>query len=100
MEGFGPNILQEVERQVCMVRENMWIAQSRRNNYADHRRRELSFKVGDYVYLKVLPISGLRHFKIWDKLAPRYIGPFKIIAEGEEELKAEFPCFFSDPSES
>jgi hypothetical protein len=26
---FGPDILQEVEKQVRMVRENMWIAQSR-----------------------------------------------------------------------
>jgi hypothetical protein len=29
---------------------------------ADHRRRELSFKVVDYVYLKVSPMRGLRHF--------------------------------------
>jgi hypothetical protein len=26
---FGPDILQEAEKQVCMVRENMRIAQSR-----------------------------------------------------------------------
>jgi hypothetical protein len=64
MEGFGPNILQEAERQVCMVRENLQIAQSRPKSYADHRRRELSFKVGDYIYLKVLPMRGLRHFKV------------------------------------
>jgi hypothetical protein len=42
-----------------MVRENMWIAQSRQKSYVDHRRGELSFEVGDYVYLKVLPMIGL-----------------------------------------
>jgi hypothetical protein len=38
---FGPNILQEVEKQVRMVRENLRVAQSRQKSYADHRRREL-----------------------------------------------------------
>jgi hypothetical protein len=56
---FGPDILEEAERQVHMVRENMWIAQSRQNSYADHRMRELSFEVGDYMYLKVSPMRGL-----------------------------------------
>jgi hypothetical protein len=50
---FGPSILQEIERQVCMVRENLRVAQSRQKSYADRRRRELSFEVGDFVYLKV-----------------------------------------------
>jgi hypothetical protein len=46
---FGPDILQEAEKQVCMVRENLRIAQSRQKSYADHMRRELRFKVGDFV---------------------------------------------------
>jgi hypothetical protein len=61
---FGPNILQEAEKQVRMVRENLRVAQSRQKSYADHRRRELSFDVGDFVYLKVSPMRGLRHFKV------------------------------------
>jgi hypothetical protein len=28
-------------------------------SYADHRQRELSFEVGDYVYLKVLAMRWL-----------------------------------------
>jgi hypothetical protein len=61
---FGPDILQEVEKQVCMVRENLRVAQSRQKGYADHRRRELSFEVGDFVYLKVPLMRGLHHFKV------------------------------------
>jgi hypothetical protein len=49
---FGPDILQEAERQVRMVRENLRVAQSRQKSYADHWRRELSIEVGDFVYLK------------------------------------------------
>jgi hypothetical protein len=75
---FGLEILWEAKRQVQMVRENMKLAQSRQKSYVDNRRRELRFQVDDFVYLKVSPMRGLRRFKIRGKLAPRYIGPFKI----------------------
>jgi hypothetical protein len=61
---FGPDILQEAEKQVRMVRENMRIVRSAQKSYPDHRRRELSFEVGDFVYLKVSPMRGLLHFKV------------------------------------
>jgi transposase InsO family protein len=61
---FGPNMLQEAKKQVCMVRENLRVEQLRQKSYADHRRRELSFEVGDFVYLKVSPMRGLHHFKV------------------------------------
>jgi hypothetical protein len=61
---FGPEILQEAERQVQVVRENLQLAQSRQKSYADHRRRKLSFEVSDLVYLKVSPMRGLHRFKI------------------------------------
>jgi hypothetical protein len=94
---FGPEILQEAERQVQVIRENLQLAQSRQKSYADHRRRNLSFEVGDFVYLKVSPMRGLRHFKIRGKLAPRYIGPFKILEQrGEVAYQLELPPQLSD----
>jgi hypothetical protein len=56
---FGPDILQEAKKQVHMVRENLRVAQSRQKCYTDHRRRELSFEVGDFLYLKLSPMRGL-----------------------------------------
>jgi hypothetical protein len=53
---FGPEVLREAERQVQVVRENLQLAQSRQKSYVDHRRRNLSFEVGDFVYLKVSPM--------------------------------------------
>jgi hypothetical protein len=67
-----------------MVRENLCVAQSRQKSYADHRRRELSFEVGDFVYLKVSLMRGLRRFKVRGKLATRFIGPFKILEKRGE----------------
>jgi hypothetical protein len=94
---FGPNILQEAKKQVCMVRENLRVAQSRQKSYTDHRRRELSFEVGDFVYLKVSPMRGLRRFKVRGKLAPRFIRPFKILEKrGEVAYQLELPPQLSD----
>jgi hypothetical protein len=45
----------------------------------------------------VSPIRGLRHFKIRGKLAPRYIGPFKILEQrGEVAYQLELPLQLSD----
>jgi hypothetical protein len=69
---FGPDILLEAEENIRMVRENLKSAQSRQRSYADTRRRELSFEVRDYVYLKVSPIRGIKMFGVKGMLAPRY----------------------------
>jgi hypothetical protein len=42
-------------------------------------RRDLTFAVGDHVYLKVSPMRGIRRFNVRGKLALRYIGPFKVL---------------------
>jgi hypothetical protein len=94
---FGPNILQEAEKHVQMVRENLWIAQSGQKSYVDHGRRELSFKVEDFMYLKVSPMRGLRHFKERGKLVPRFIGLFKIMEKrGEVAYQLELLTQLSD----
>jgi hypothetical protein len=89
---FGLNILQEAEKQVRMVRENLRVAQSRQKSYANHKRREVSFEVGDFVYLKVSPMRGLHRFKVRGKLAPRFNRPFKILEKrGEVAYQLDLP---------
>jgi hypothetical protein len=75
-----------------MLSENLRVAQSRQKSYTDHRRRELSFEVGDFVYLRVSPMRGLHHLKVRGKLALRFIGPFKILEKrGEVAYQLELP---------
>jgi hypothetical protein len=94
---FGPEILQEAEKQVQIVRENLKTAQSRQKSYADSTRRELIFEVGDFIYLKVPPIRAMKRFKVKGKLSPRYIGPFKILErKGEVAYQLELPDILSD----
>jgi hypothetical protein len=49
------------------------------------------------VYLKVSPLRGLRRFKVRGKLAPRYIGPFRVSARhGEVAHQLELPPRLED----
>jgi hypothetical protein len=75
-----------------VIRENLRVAQSYQKSYADNRRRDLVFEVGDYVYLKVLPMRSVKRFNMKGKFAPRYVGPFKFIARrGEVAYQLELP---------
>jgi hypothetical protein len=56
----------------------MSAAQSRQKSYADVRRRDLEFSLGDNVLLKVSPTKGIVCFGIQGKLSHRYIGPYLI----------------------
>ena len=46
----------------------------------DKSRRDLQFKVGDRIFVKVSPWKGVLGFGRRGKLKPRYIRPYKIIA--------------------
>jgi hypothetical protein len=78
---FAPNLVNEVEEKVQPIQRNLRIAQSRQKSYADQRHRPFVFKVGDYVYLNVSPMKGVNRFGVKGKLAPRYIGPFRIMQQ-------------------
>jgi hypothetical protein len=89
---FGPDIVEEAEQLVQQVRENLRVAQTCQKSYADARRWDLTFAVGDYVYLKVSPMRGIRRFNVRGKLAPRYISPFKALErKGEVAYRLELP---------
>ncbi|WVZ58668.1 hypothetical protein U9M48_008910 [Paspalum notatum var. saurae] len=101
---FGPGIIEDAEQQLRVVQKNLKIAQSRQKSYANNRRRELNFKVEDFVYLKVSPMRGVRRFNMKGKLAPRYIGPFKVLEKKDVEQSVEFaeplPDFLEQQSDN
>jgi hypothetical protein len=89
--------LKDAEKQVQMISENLKVAQSRQKSYSDKRRRDLSIKIGDFIYLQVSPMRGTRRFKVKGKLALRYVRPFKIVdRKGEVTYQLELPPQLSD----
>ena len=67
------------KKQVQIIRERLKTAQDRQKSYADNRRKDLQFEVGDWVFLKLSPWKGVVRFGKRGKLSPRYIGPYEII---------------------
>ncbi|XP_062198844.1 uncharacterized protein LOC133901511 [Phragmites australis] len=78
---LGPALIKEAKDHVAEIREKLKISQSRQKSYADKKRRDLYFKVGENVYLKVSPIRGTQRFRVHGKLAPRYIGPYEVLGK-------------------
>ncbi|XP_012837665.1 PREDICTED: uncharacterized protein LOC105958204 [Erythranthe guttata] len=76
---LGPELVQHTVDIIKNIREKMKSAQDRQQKYANKRRRDLEFNVGDHVFLKVAPLKGIMRFGNRGKLSPRYIGPFEIL---------------------
>ncbi|KAL0536620.1 hypothetical protein IC582_025578 [Cucumis melo] len=57
----------------------MLTVQSRQKSYADVRRKDLEFDVGDMVFLKVAPMKGVLRFEKKGKLSPRFVRLFEIL---------------------
>jgi hypothetical protein len=76
---FGPDLVDEAEATIHRIQDNLKAAKSRQETYANKRRRPLEFGIGDHVYLRILPMKGVKRFGVKGKLAPCYIGPFPIL---------------------
>jgi hypothetical protein len=93
---FEPDFVFEAREKVGIIRSHLKAAQNRQKTYADKRRRPLEFEVGDYVYLKVSPMKGVHRFGVRGKLAPCYVGPYKILARrGPVAYRIQLPDILS-----
>ena len=89
---FGPDLIKESEQKVKLIRDRLKVAQSRQKSYAYSKRKETVYKVGDRVYLRVSPLQGVKHFGVKGKLAPRFVGPYKVLERlGEVAYKLKLP---------
>ena len=76
---LGPEIVLRTCEKIVLIRERLRVAQSRQKSYADTRRRDLEFEIGDMVFVRVAPMKGVMRFGKKGKLRPRYVGPFEIL---------------------
>ncbi|KAK8628792.1 hypothetical protein V6N13_009375 [Hibiscus sabdariffa] len=76
---LGPQMIQDTEKQFKIIHDRLKQAFDRQKAYADTKRRDIHYEVGDKVFLKVSPWKKVLRFGKKGKLSPRYIGPFEVI---------------------
>ncbi|KAK5785564.1 hypothetical protein PVK06_040160 [Gossypium arboreum] len=75
---FGVDLIKDAEQKVRIIRESLKAASDRQKSYADLKRRDIEYQVGDKVFLKVSPWKKILRFGRKGKLSPRFIGPYEI----------------------
>lgn len=73
------DLVQEKQRTTKLLKENLENAQQRMKMFADKKRSERVFEVGDYIYLKLQPYRQTSvEIRQNMKLAPRFYRPYLI----------------------
>ncbi|KAK5811692.1 hypothetical protein PVK06_027050 [Gossypium arboreum] len=75
---FGVDLIKDAERKVKVIRESLKAATDCQKSYADLKRKDIEYQVGDKVFLKVSPWKKILRFGRKGKLSPRFIGPYEI----------------------
>ena len=78
---LGPDLLLDLEQLVTKVQGNLKEAQDRQKSYADKKRKDKDYQVGEHVYKKVEEKKSSLSLGRCGKLAPRFCVPFKILAK-------------------
>ncbi|KAK8676357.1 hypothetical protein V6N13_034407 [Hibiscus sabdariffa] len=68
---FGPQMIQDTEKQVKIIHDRLKQAFDRQKAYADTKRRDIRYEVGDKEFLKVSPWKKVLRFTKKGKLSPR-----------------------------
>ena len=76
---IGPDLIQETEEKVKMIRERLKVATDRHKSYVDIKRKDILYEIGGKVFLKVSPQKKVMRFGKKDKLSPKFIGPYEVI---------------------
>nr|GEY01934.1 putative reverse transcriptase domain-containing protein [Tanacetum cinerariifolium] len=88
----GTELIHEATEKIVQIKQKNHAARDRQKSYNDVKRKPLEFQVGDRVMLKVSPWKGVIRFGKREKLNPRYIGLFKVLAKvGTVAYRLELP---------
>ncbi|KAJ4801510.1 polyprotein [Rhynchospora pubera] len=86
-------MMKERHQWIVELKEQLKKSQDRMKKWADEKRTERKFSVGDWVYLKLQPYRQISVQKRSNfKLSPKFYGPFEIIDKvGEVAYHLRFP---------
>ncbi|PNX98963.1 Ty3/gypsy retrotransposon protein [Trifolium pratense] len=72
--------LEERDEAILQLKNHLLRAQERMKHFADEKRSDRSFQVGEWVFLKLRPHrQSSVATRIFAKLAARYYGPFQVV---------------------
>ena len=73
------DLIQETEEKVKMIKERLKVVANRQKSYADLKRKDIQYKIGEKVFLKVSPWKKVMRFRRMGKLSHRFIGSYEVI---------------------
>ena len=76
---IGPDLIQETKEKVKMIRERLKVATDKQKSYADLKRKDIRYEIGEKVFLKVSPWKKVMRFKKKGNLSPSFIGSYEVI---------------------
>ena len=86
-------MVRETSEKIHLIRRRMKTAQDRQKSYADRRRTDIEFEVGDLAFIKVSPLRNVVCFGSVGKLVPRFVGPFPITERiGQMAYRVKLPA--------
>ncbi|PKU65738.1 hypothetical protein MA16_Dca018528 [Dendrobium catenatum] len=75
---IGADLVDDATEKIRLIRDRLKAVQDRQKKYYDAKHRFVEFEVGEFVFLKVSPMKGVKRFGKVGKLSPRYVGHFEI----------------------
>ena len=76
---IGLDIVKETKEQVHVIQKRLKVASDRQKSYADLKRKDIEYEVGDKVFLKVSLWRKILRFEKKGKLSLRFIRPYEIL---------------------
>ena len=76
---ISPDLIQETEEKVKMIKERLKVATDRQKSYADMRRKDIPHEIAEKVFLKVLPWKKVMRFWKKGKLSLRFIRAYEVL---------------------
>ena len=76
---IGPDLVKDMEEKVRIIQQRLKAVSDRQKSYANLKRKDIEYEVGDKVFLKVSSWRKILRFGQKGKLSPRFIGPYEIL---------------------
>ena len=76
---IGLDIVKDKEAKIKIIWQRLKATSDRQKSYADLKRKDIEYEVGNKVFLKVSSWRKVLRFGKKGKLSPKFIGPYEVL---------------------